>query len=240
MGAFSHFHRGCRFDEPAVRIELDELAAHRASFVLTSIDAQTLRYGCSATGTPELTASVETGNVHSVSISISIGDLLADTGYRLGVQGIGPGGEEGKVAYLDFHTASAQSDLYPWERSRSSIPVPADMTLIPGPSSHRTPLAWDKERWSAFGKVVIKNILKQETMETDTLYWDSVKHEIWTDCYIHMYSPSGSMQGYGMRSDERARNAILLRPFNNEFLIETDSTKVVVDSVNFIGPMLKK
>ena len=98
----------------------------------------------------------------------------------------------------------------------------------------------DKERWSAFGKVVIKNILKQETMETDTLYWDSVKHEIWTDCYIHMYSPSGSMQGYGMRSDERARNAILLRPFNNEFLIETDSTKVVVDSVNFIGPMLKK
>ena len=135
--------------EPAVRIELDELAAHRASFVLTSIDAQTLRYGCSATGTPELTASVETGNVHSVSISISIGDLLADTGYRLGVQGIGPGGEEGKVAYLDFHTASAQSDLYPWERSRSSIPVPADMTLIPGPSSHRTPLAWDKERWSA-------------------------------------------------------------------------------------------
>jgi len=98
----------------------------------------------------------------------------------------------------------------------------------------------DKERWSAFGKVVIKNILKQEIMETDTLYWDSVKHEIWTDCYIHMYSPSGSMQGYGMRSDERARNAILLRPFDNEFIIGADSTQVVVDSVNFIGPMLKK
>ena len=96
------------------------------------------------------------------------------------------------------------------------------------------------ELWSAFGNVVIKNILKKETMETDTLYWDSKLHEIWTDCYIRMYSPSGSMQGYGMRSDEMARNAILLRPFDNEFLFGDDSTRVVVDSVNFIGPMLKK
>ncbi len=97
-----------------------------------------------------------------------------------------------------------------------------------------------KEQWSAFGNVVIKNILKQETMETDTLYWDSTEHEIWTHCYIRMYSPDGSMQGYGMRSDEMARNAILKQPFDNEFLLGADSTKVVVDSVNFIGPMLKK
>ena len=97
-----------------------------------------------------------------------------------------------------------------------------------------------KEQWSAFGNVVIKNIMKQETMETDTLYWDSAAHEIWTHCYIRMYSPDGSMQGYGMRSDEMARNAILERPFDNEFLLGADSTKVVVDSVNFIGPMLKK
>ena len=98
----------------------------------------------------------------------------------------------------------------------------------------------NEEKWSAFGHVVIRNIIKQETMETDTIYWDRDKHEIWTDCYIKMYSPSGSMQGYGMRSDEMARNAILLKPFDNEFIIEQDSTVVMVDSVNFIGPMLKK
>ncbi len=102
------------------------------------------------------------------------------------------------------------------------------------------PSSADKERWSAYGNVIIKNIVKQEVMKTDTLYWDSVKHEIWTDCYIHMSSPSGSMQGYGMRSDEMARNAILLKPFDNEFIVSSDSTKVLVDSVNFIGPMLKK
>lgn len=96
-----------------------------------------------------------------------------------------------------------------------------------------------KEKWSAFGNVVIHNILKQETMETDTIYWDSKAREIWTDCYIKMYSPDGFMQGYGMRSDEMARNAILMHPFDNYF-VEQDSTKVVIDTVNFIGPLLKK
>lgn len=97
-----------------------------------------------------------------------------------------------------------------------------------------------KDKWSVFGNVVIRNIIKQETMETDTLYWDQEAQEIWTDCYIKMTSPSGILQGYGMRSDEMARNAILLSPFDNEFIVEKDSTVVVIDSVNFIGPMLKK
>jgi len=96
------------------------------------------------------------------------------------------------------------------------------------------------EKWSAYGDVVVSNIVKKETMETDTLYWDAVAREIWTDCYIKMYSPSGFMQGYGMRSDEMARNSILLRPFENEFLLDNDTTRVVIDSVNFIGPLLKK
>ena len=96
------------------------------------------------------------------------------------------------------------------------------------------------ELWSAFGDVVIRNVHKRETIETDTLYWDSKTREIWTDCYVKLSSPSGFMQGYGMRSDEMARNAILLHPFDNEFLLEADSTRVVIDSVNFIGPMLKK
>ncbi len=100
----------------------------------------------------------------------------------------------------------------------------------------------DNEVWSAFGNVVIKNIVKDETMETDTLYWDSDKHEIWTDCYIKMYSPSGFMQGYGMRSDEMARNSVLMNPFETEFYIEDgeEEGQEQVDWVNFIGPLPKK
>ena len=115
-----------------------------------------------------------------------------------------------------------------------------ETTIVSDQARHDTYPGTEKEIWSAYGHVVIRNIAKQETMETDTLYWDNKAHEIWTDCYILMYSPSGSLQGYGMRSDEMARNAILKLPFDNEFFIGADSTRVVVDSVNFIGPMLKK
>ncbi len=96
------------------------------------------------------------------------------------------------------------------------------------------------ERWAAFGNVVIQNVIKQETMETDTLYWDREKGEIYTDCYVRMSSPDGFMQGYGMRSDEKASNSIILRPFNSFGVVVQDSTLVLVDSVNFIGPFLKK
>ncbi|MCI1640182.1 MAG: LPS export ABC transporter periplasmic protein LptC [Bacteroidales bacterium] len=97
-----------------------------------------------------------------------------------------------------------------------------------------------KEYWSAFGNVVIENILKKETMETDTIYWDQTNHEIYTDCYVKMFSPDGFMQGYGMRSDEHARNSIILKPFNSYGIVVQDTSLVVIDSVNFIGPLLKK
>ena len=97
-----------------------------------------------------------------------------------------------------------------------------------------------EDKWSAFGSVVIRNIVKQETMETDTIYWDQRVHQIYTDCYIRMYSPDGFMQGYGMRADDHARNAILRKPFNSYGVTAQDSTLVVIDSVNFIGAFPKK
>ena len=116
-----------------------------------------------------------------------------------------------------------------------------ETTIVAHQARHdKYPKRKEDELWSVFGDVVVRNILRKQTMETDTLYWDSKTHEIWTDCYIKLSSPDGYMQGTGMRSDEMARNAILMHPFDNEFFIGTDSTKVVIDSVNFIGPMLKK
>ena len=97
-----------------------------------------------------------------------------------------------------------------------------------------------REYWSAFGNVIVQNIVRQQTLETDTLYWDQAAGEIYTDCYVRMFTPDDFMQGYGMRSDEMARNSVLYRPFNSYVYVLQDSTKVVVDSVNFIGPFLKK
>ena len=96
-----------------------------------------------------------------------------------------------------------------------------------------------RESWEAFGNVVVKNLINQEVMETDTLYWDQENEKIYTHCYVRMYSPDGFMQGYGMESDQRARNSIIFNPFNSYGIVVQDSTAVKIDSVNFIGPLLK-
>ena len=97
-----------------------------------------------------------------------------------------------------------------------------------------------RETWAAFGNVVVKNLIEQQTMETDTLYWNQQDEKLYTDCYVKMYSPDGFMQGYGMESDQRARNSIIFNPFNSYGFLEQDEEEVLVDSVNFIGPIQKK
>lgn len=115
-----------------------------------------------------------------------------------------------------------------------------ETTIFSDNAVHETRKKDGTETWSAFGNVIIQNVIKQETMETDTLYWDQGTEELFTDCYVRMYSPSGFMQGYGMRSDQRARNSIILLPFNSFGVVKQDSTVVMIDSVNFIGPFIKK
>ena len=98
----------------------------------------------------------------------------------------------------------------------------------------------DLETWAAFGNVVVKNVINRERMETDTLYWDRKNERIYTDCYVRMYSPDGFMQGYGMESDQRARNSSIFNPFDSYGIVIQDSTKIAVDSANFIGPFPEK
>jgi LPS export ABC transporter protein LptC len=112
--------------------------------------------------------------------------------------------------------------------------------IISDNARHHKSKVTNKEYWAAFGHVLIENIIKRESMETDTIYWDRSNHQIYTDCYVKMFSPDGFMQGYGMRSDERARNSIILKPFNSYGVVVQDTTSVIIDSVNFIGPLLKK
>ncbi len=97
-----------------------------------------------------------------------------------------------------------------------------------------------REIWLAIGDVVIKNLIKNETMTTDSLYWDQKNERLHTKCLVRMYSPDGFMQGEGLESDQRARNTVILKPFDSYGVITQDSTKVVIDTANFIGPLQKK
>ncbi len=98
-----------------------------------------------------------------------------------------------------------------------------------------------EDKWSAYGHVIIKNFIKGERMETDTIFWDQKEKKIYTHCYVKLFSPDGFMQGVGMESDEMARNAVLLNPFDGYAIINNDSTKVsYIDSANFIGPLVRR
>lgn len=102
---------------------------------------------------------------------------------------------------------------------------------------HTTPKKDGHEVWLVCGDVRVENIEKREVMESDTLYWDRTRELIWTDCYVKIYSPDGFMQGYGMESDQRARNTLIKRPFNSYAF--TDGEEQQVDSVNLIGPVFR-
>ena len=88
------------------------------------------------------------------------------------------------------------------------------------PAMHKT---GDEDIWVAYGNVKIVNLLKQETMETDTLFWDQQKKMIYTHCFVKLTSPDFFAQGFGMESDDRATNAKILRPFDSYGYIKKDT-----------------
>lgn len=94
-----------------------------------------------------------------------------------------------------------------------------------------------EEEWIAFGDVNIVNYIRGQKMLTDTIYWNRDDGKIFTDCYVKLISQEGMMQGYGMESDELARNAKILNPFDSYGQVGQDSTKYYLDTANFVGPM---
>jgi LPS export ABC transporter protein LptC len=98
----------------------------------------------------------------------------------------------------------------------------------------------EQEIWEAYGNVVINNYVKGEKMETDTLFWNRLTQRIYTHTWVKLYTPDMFMQGYGMESDDMARNAVIQRPFDSYAIVRRDSTEIpYIDTVNFIGPLLK-
>lgn len=95
-----------------------------------------------------------------------------------------------------------------------------------------------EEIWEAFGNVVINNYLKGERMETDTLFWNRLTQRIYTHALVKLTTPDMFMQGYGMESDEMARNAVIDDPFNSYAIVSRDSTETgYIDTANFVGPL---
>ena len=142
-----------------------------------------------------------------------------------------------------YDTVSASFDAFPQGISVYGYTAEGllESIILADDALHIVPKDRNKDEiWEAFGNVILHNVIEQETMETDTIYWDQVKKEVYTDCYVKIYSRQGFLQGFGMRSDDHVRNSILYRPFDGYGVVVQDSTAVIIDSVNFIGPFPKK
>lgn len=142
-----------------------------------------------------------------------------------------------------YDTDSASFDSFPHGISVYAYSEDGllESIILADDARHIVPKDRNKDEiWEAFGNVILHNVIKQETMETDTVYWDQATKEIYTECYVKLYSRQGFLQGFGMRSDDHMRNSILYRPFDGYGVVVQDTTAVIIDSVNFIGPFPKK
>jgi LPS export ABC transporter protein LptC len=88
-----------------------------------------------------------------------------------------------------------------------------------------------EEYWKAVGNVVVYNYPKQQTLYTDTLYWDRARKQIYTDAPVRIIAPAGEIPGHnGMTSDERFENYDI-RNVNDGLMYvaeEPDSTATAV------------
>ena len=136
-----------------------------------------------------------------------------------------------------YETDSSTYELFPAGFDVYTYKGPDLETHIHSKATKHTDIKNKEEKWEVFGDVVIMNYINGQKMETDTLYWDRYGHRIFTHCFVKMSSPQGFMKGYRMESDEMARHAQILRPFDSFSRLEEDST--YVDTANFVGPVLR-
>ncbi len=76
-----------------------------------------------------------------------------------------------------------------------------------------------KMLWQAKTNVVAKN-RKGEVLYTEELYWDQMKHIIYTNVNVKINSVSGIIYGKGMVADESFVNWEIKEPYNGEFEVD--------------------
>lgn len=73
--------------------------------------------------------------------------LVVGHTYDLGVGAYSDGYSESVTWLEDVTIATSVSPLYSWEEGRTTLPMPADISLIYGGSEDRNPFEWTQERW---------------------------------------------------------------------------------------------
>lgn len=185
---------------PAVKTRILYAGFTEAEVEVKSINAERTMYLCLEKGRSE---DIEAGDVAGTGLEVPaerfmIEGLADNTEYHLLVTAIGKDGTLSAMGRDTLYTPNDPSNdkhedvpidkeqdengMYWWERSRTTVPVFADMALCYGGHKARNPQTWAKER---FEKTVVY------TDEEGRKHWffDSMLMlEIWDDNYKVTYS----------------------------------------------------
>ncbi len=80
----------------------------------------------------------------------------------------------------------------------------------------------------AKNNVIVKNVKKQEQLNTEHLIWDRKKRLIYSDVFIKITKPDEVLYGDGLRSDENFESYVIKNP-SGEFNVYPDNEN---DTVN--------
>lgn len=69
-----------------------------------------------------------------------------------------------------------------------------------------------KDQYLVTGKVVVTNLEKKETLNTEELYWDKTKREVHTDKFVRIETPTEILTGQGLRANQDFSRYRILKP----------------------------
>ncbi|MCC9165327.1 LPS export ABC transporter periplasmic protein LptC [Pontibacter harenae] len=70
----------------------------------------------------------------------------------------------------------------------------------------------NKSLYLARGNVVVENIIKKEKLETEELYWDQRKGDIYTDKFVKITTPERILMGNGLKAKQDFSDYVILNP----------------------------
>ncbi len=70
----------------------------------------------------------------------------------------------------------------------------------------------DKDLYLVRGNVVVENLTKKEKLETEELYWNKRKAEIYTDKFVKITTAEEVLMGQGLRANQDFSQYRILKP----------------------------
>ncbi len=60
----------------------------------------------------------------------------------------------------------------------------------------------EEDRWKATGNVVVHNILNEETLKSEELYWEPKTEDVYTEKFVRIETPGELMTGTGLKAKQ--------------------------------------